>query len=145
MFKIARCIIKNEKGEILLIKHKNKDFWVFPGGHIEDKEEPYAALKREIKEELGLDIKIIGDKLGLKLKNITEKALPITVYKIKYKNIKGKEEKRLEYIFLAKPKNNIIKTQISEIDEFKWFTKKEIEKLENTYEQTKSIIKLINS
>lgn len=145
MFKIARCIIKNEKWEILLIKHKNKDFWVFPWWHIEDKEEPYAALKREIKEELWLDIKIIWDKLWLKLKNITEKALPITVYKIKYKNIKWKEEKRLEYIFLAKPKNNIIKTQISEIDEFKWFTKKEIEKLENTYEQTKSIIKLINS
>gem|GEM_PF-3774109 len=63
--------------------------------------------------------------------------LPISIYKIDYINKKGKKEKRLEYIFLAKIKSDIIKTQIEEIEEYKWFESCEIESLENTFEQIK--------
>jgi len=51
------ALIFNSKGEILLIKsHKWKGKYVIPGGHIEYGEKAKDALKREIKEETGLDI-----------------------------------------------------------------------------------------
>ena len=51
------ALIFNSKGEILLIKsYKWKDMFVMPGGHIEVGETMEQALKREIKEETGLDI-----------------------------------------------------------------------------------------
>lgn len=50
-------IIYNEKGEILLIKcFKWGDYWHIPGGHIEIGETGEEALKREVKEETGLEI-----------------------------------------------------------------------------------------
>ncbi len=47
--------------KILLVKRNIdpfKNYWVLPGGHVEYKETLKKALKREIKEELGIEIKI---------------------------------------------------------------------------------------
>lgn len=52
----VKAIIINSKNEILLgYAHKT---YQFPGGHLEDKESLNYGLSRELKEELGVDIKI---------------------------------------------------------------------------------------
>lgn len=48
-------------GKVLLGKRNKapyKGYWDLPGGFLEDGEYPEIGLKREIKEELGIDIKI---------------------------------------------------------------------------------------
>ncbi len=142
---VVRCIIKNSDKRILLVRHKDKNYWTLPGGHIEKKEDIYKALKREIKEELWIEVKLLWSKTGIKLEHIKELPQPLITYKIKYKTKKGKEEKRLEYVFVASmKKNQIIKTQIEEIDEYKWFTHEEVQKVE-TFEQVKELTKKLNS
>jgi len=50
-----------EKGKVLMIKRKIepfKGYWVLPGGHVEYGETVENAIKREIKEELGVSAKI---------------------------------------------------------------------------------------
>ncbi len=54
---VVGAFIFNKNGEILLVKsHKWKDKYVIPGGHVEVGETLEAALKRETKEETGLDV-----------------------------------------------------------------------------------------
>ncbi len=54
------ALILNSKDEILLIKsHKWKDKFTIPGGHIEVGETIESALKREIKEEVNLDVVVV--------------------------------------------------------------------------------------
>lgn len=54
------ALIFNSKGQLFLMKsHKWKDKYTIPGGHIEVGEKMSDALKREVKEETGMDIRDI--------------------------------------------------------------------------------------
>lgn len=143
MKQITRTFLKNDNWEYLLVRHNKKDYWTLPGGHVEEWEDIYNAIKREIKEELNLEIKILWKKLNLNLENIKEKPTPICTYKIDFINEKWKRIKKLEYIFLSEIKSGEIKIQDDEIEEYKFFTKEEILNLENTFIQFKEILKSI--
>jgi len=58
--KVVAAIIR--KGDKIFATQRGygnfKDKWEFPGGKVEDNEQPEDALIREIKEELAADIKI---------------------------------------------------------------------------------------
>lgn len=52
-------ILENEKGEILLVRRARepkKGLWDFPGGFVNIKESLEDSFKREIREELGVEI-----------------------------------------------------------------------------------------
>jgi len=59
---VVAALIK-DKGKILLCQRKNDDsyggLWEFPGGSVEEGEELSFAIKREIKEELDLNIEAV--------------------------------------------------------------------------------------
>lgn len=50
-----------ENGKVLVNKHGDTSFWKFPGGQVEDFSELSLEehAKREVKEEMGIDIEII--------------------------------------------------------------------------------------
>lgn len=50
-----KCIIKNQAGEILLIKEAGRSLWDFPGGGMEHGESIQEAIARELKEEISLE------------------------------------------------------------------------------------------
>ena len=64
---LAGCVIEDAHGKILLL-HRNtpeRKQWETPGGKIEEGENPMSAAKREVKEELGIEVEIT-DEIGRK-------------------------------------------------------------------------------
>ena len=54
------ALIVNQQGKILLAKsHKWFDKYTLPGGHIEVGESMVDAVRREVKEEVGLDVEVV--------------------------------------------------------------------------------------
>ena len=59
----ASVLIENDKGEILLTRRAIeplKGYWDTAGGFCEEDEHPEDAAKREIKEELGVEVELTG-------------------------------------------------------------------------------------
>lgn len=52
-----KCLIRNEKGEILVVKETGRDWWDLPGGGMDHGEDIKTALAREVNEEVNL----VGD------------------------------------------------------------------------------------
>lgn len=61
LYKVAVALIRNEQGEYLITqRHPERTHggcWEFPGGKIEEGESPEAALIREIKEEININLR----------------------------------------------------------------------------------------
>lgn len=53
-------ILKQQHGDFkTLVVRQNQGHWGFPKGHVENDETEYETAKREVKEEVGLDIEIV--------------------------------------------------------------------------------------
>ena len=82
MIEVCCAVIENERAEILATQRS--EFmtlpfkWEFPGGKIETGESPEQALMREIGEELGVYISIVGKLQPVvhRYTNITVKLIP---------------------------------------------------------------------
>ncbi|WP_336161040.1 NUDIX hydrolase [Amycolatopsis sp. VC5-11] len=52
----AGALVRDERGRILFVCPTYKPFLEIPGGLVEDGESPLAACRREVREELGIDV-----------------------------------------------------------------------------------------
>ncbi len=118
-------IIQNSKKEILLGKRSAKSFtypnaWGLPGGMMDYREYIETTVKREVKEELGVDVKIIKKSSNI-YQNIPNKMCKFHSVDIPHyaKIIKG----------IPKPKD--------ETSEVKWFKPSEIKKMKLAYNHDK--------
>ncbi|HQU71474.1 MAG TPA: (deoxy)nucleoside triphosphate pyrophosphohydrolase [Calditrichia bacterium] len=61
---VLAALIRNETGAYLLARRKstlaNGGKWEFPGGKLRGDETPEEGLRREIREELGIGVEVLG-------------------------------------------------------------------------------------
>lgn len=61
-YRTSAIIYNKNKTKILLFKSSNREFYMLPGGKVNELESSEDALKREVQEETGLEINIIDFK-----------------------------------------------------------------------------------
>ncbi len=56
----VRVIILDDESRVLMVKqfHEGREFWLVPGGAIDEGETSFAAAEREVREETGLEVMI---------------------------------------------------------------------------------------
>lgn len=100
----VKCVLTRGGDHVLLVRHTyGGDFWELPGGGVKRSEEPIAAARREIHEELGLaldDWRFVGELFA----------------RIEYKN------DRL-WCFAAEAGERPIVADRAEIAEERWFSR----------------------
>ena len=83
MKKVTAAILV-DNGKILIAKRKQNDplkgKWEFPGGTVEYGETPEACLRREIKEELDIDVDV-GEYFGESIYQYEHGAIQLLAYR----------------------------------------------------------------
>ncbi len=144
MRQVVRALVKNSEGKYLIVMHLKSDTWTIPGGHIDEGETLQRAVKRELKEEFNIKIKLLGEKDDFWIEHIKSLVLPIANYKIYYKSKKFGQVKKQEYIFHAEVKDiSELKACPKEIKDYKWLTPEEIFEIENIFPQIPLLLKRI--
>jgi len=57
----AMCVIERNDGRVLLIRHLYRKRWGIPGGLLQRNETPIDAARREVFEEVGLEVELISE------------------------------------------------------------------------------------
>ncbi len=114
-------------GKILLEKSSNSSIgWKLPGGHVEPFEEPHIAVKREVREELGVEINFISKPLFPTEELHESLPTPFASYRHTLEN-DGTTKTKHKNICFAYLVSSDAEPKPLEGQELKWFTNKEIE------------------
>ena len=103
----AGGIVFNNQGQVLITQHSSNKHWSFPKGHIEKGQTSKEAALREVREEGGIEAKIL-EKVGEN--------------KYVYTNKEGEKVFKLVVLFLMTYVSGDIKDHDWEVSEAKWVT-----------------------
>ena len=112
------AVIKNMRGDkVLVVKRSIKEIaypgkWAFPGGKVEREQTIMEALKREVEEEVGLEIenhkRLLHD----------------------YTFVRPDDHNVVGLCFLVKAKSEDVKLDEKDFDEYKWVAPEEFLKID---------------
>jgi 8-oxo-dGTP diphosphatase len=127
------AIIEDDEGQILLVKHRPErggfwqGKWICPGGALELGETIGEGIKREVKEETGLEIELVR---------------PLPVFD---RVVKSEDEVSLHVVYidyLAKLAGGELKVD-SDVGQALWVKKDELGRVwEDMHEDTRELLKL---
>jgi len=128
------------ESKVLLVYHKKLKMWLPVGGHIEQNETPEEAVIREVKEEVNMEIEFLN-KTKFKITGTTKKvhALPFCV-----NTHSVGDHDHCCFFYVCKSKNQELDLEKKELDDFKWFSTKDLESNEVSLEVKEMALEAIN-
>lgn len=106
---LIRCAVRRADGDLF-------EFWLTPGGEIEEGEEPLAAARRELREEIGLELEV--------------RAAYIERNQFEHQ---GEMRDNTDYVFVARcgadepVMRGVTADEIAIMKEIRWWTEAEVE------------------
>jgi 8-oxo-dGTP pyrophosphatase MutT (NUDIX family) len=122
------------KNKVLLRMHDKLKFWLSIGGHIELHEDPIEAAYREVKEEVGLDIKIVGDANGPKSGEADNQGYTYLIPpRYLGRHPVGKNHEHIAFVYFATTDTDVVSDSVLDHEkgvEMKWVTLEELKQMD---------------
>ena len=123
-FTVCAFIVYGDK--VLLVDHKKEKMWLPIGGHVELEEDPEEALMREIKEECGLEVQIIGERPAYEAEGVKPLIAP-SYLDIHTLSESGSSHRHIGLVYFAKAASDEVTLAAGEHNNIRWFSEAELE------------------
>lgn len=114
------------ENKVLLIHHKKLNMWLSIGGHIELNENPEEALFREIKEECGLEVEVLGRRQVIPDAEKTNTVSLLCPRFLDVHSLPG-NHKHIGLSYFAKAKSDKFVHNKEEHNDIRWFSKEDLD------------------
>ncbi len=106
------------QGKVVLHRHRKLGLWLPPGGHIEQGELPDEAALREVMEEAGIAVELVGER-GLDLDYPGQPVQLVRPEGIQLEQI-GPDHQHIDLIYFARPMDSGVGLP-SVLEGMRWF------------------------
>lgn len=115
-------VVDKRRKKILLVKHKKFNKWVQPGGHIEQGETPEETAIREVYEETGLRIRLLGERFPRE----NDFVRPLAIQKNRGTN----DDLHIDIVYVGEPieEKDVIFDEKESLD-IGWFSRNDLENI----------------
>lgn len=117
----ASAVVFDGSGRVLLVQHLGSGLWLYPGGHVDDGEEPAAAAVRETFEETGLRVRPVGP-AGFTHPAVVSHPVPFTVIEMPVRDQRFGQHRHIDLVYVCEPvagRGDLV-AQPGEIGELGW-------------------------
>lgn len=110
------------EGKVLLHKHKKLGLWLQPGGHIELEDDPNEAAIREMQEETGLDIELVGSRPS-------DPAIPGDIVPPVFLNRHhfNDTHEHIDFVYFGRVVGGELRAEEGTATDFRWLSREEVE------------------
>ena len=126
-FTVATFVVHERK--VLLLRHAKLRKWLPPGGHIEEGELPDEAAVREVREEAGIEVRLVGER-ALDIDDPRQLIIPRGV---QLERIAPGHE-HIDFVYFAVPAGPVELKRNGESTDIGWFDEEALRRLDLTDE-----------
>lgn len=124
MIPAVRAVIQDSAGRILLIRRKDNDMWALPAGSLELEESVLDCLKREVREETGLQV---------------TSSTPIAIYsepRFAFTNMYGDDYQMFALVFRVDQWTGVLNTMTDETVDARFFPMDALPQIPSHHDET---------
>ena len=110
-------------GAVLLHWHRKVQAWLPPGGHIEPDEDPVQATLREVREETGIEVRVVPTSRRLEIGNLGQVDAPFAVMVEDIFDQQTGAHQHIDFIYFTAP----VARPGAPPDGWRWVTKADLE------------------
>lgn len=110
------------EGKVLLHKHKKLGIWLQPGGHIELEDGPIETAIKEVREETGLDIELVGGREA-------DAAVSGDILTPRFLNRHqfNDTHEHIDFVYFGRVVGGELRPEDGTATEFRWLSREEVE------------------
>ncbi|WP_132058399.1 NUDIX hydrolase [Halorussus amylolyticus] len=113
-------------GALALHHHEGLDMWLPPGGHVDRDERPRETARREVREEIGLDVTLLEPETGVEVEAGRElpPAEHVMLFDIDVYPDGEVGHQHVDFVYFAEAPNREVSPGEDEAnaDDWEWFT-----------------------